>query len=340
MRSQIACSVLKDTSELVAFRDEWVRLWSEDQHATPFQSPEWLLPWWHHFGQPDLRAVIVTQAGEVIAFLPFYVYQEPSSGQRKILLIGAGTSDYLDGIFTANCTASHVAAGMECLLRSNDWDVIDAMQLRPQSLLLQYFKSRDAKQFPAEPCSGMAAVPIENLHTKIRRNFLYYRNRASRMGRLELVIADASNCAEAFETLVALHTARWQSACEPGVLADQAVLGWHREAIPLLQASNLLRLNTLRLNQTVIASMYSLVDPPRRVNRTEYVYLPAFSTDYADLRPGTLLLGLSIDHAAREGIQVIDMLRGQEAYKQIWHVEQIPTYGFSMGNPATARACA
>jgi CelD/BcsL family acetyltransferase involved in cellulose biosynthesis len=49
---------------------------------------------------------------------------------------------------------------------------------------------------------------------------------------------------------------------------------------------------------------------------------------HADLRPGTLLLALAIEQAAREGVQTIDMLRGDEDYKKLWGAVWEATYGF------------
>lgn len=56
----------------------------------------------------------------------------------------------------------------------------------------------------------------------------------------------------------------------------------------------------------------------------------ASSPDHADLRPSSLLLSYVIEKAAEEGIEVIDMLRGEEPYKRIWHADPVPTYKFSM----------
>jgi CelD/BcsL family acetyltransferase involved in cellulose biosynthesis len=47
-----------------------------------------------------------------------------------------------------------------------------------------------------------------------------------------------------------------------------------------------------------------------------------------------------MEQAAAEGVQTIDMLRGDEAYKRIWHFEPVPTYGFALRKtaPGAARA--
>lgn len=325
--------LLRSTTALESFVPQWRQLWDEDREATPFQAPEWLLPWWHHFGQAELRAAVVFREERPVAFLPFYLYSEPSSGERKLLLVGAGTTDYLGGVFSPSCTIEEVRCAVQAVRETGGWDSLTALQLQPGSLLCDALQQEDAvaaREFFSESCSRMPAIPIQQLPQKIRRNILYYRNRAQRMGNLEFQVADASNCIAGFETLRDLHAQRWNQRGEPGVLADERVIAWHREAIPLLQSRGLLRLCSLLLGGEPLGVLYSVIDPPQRGPRTQYFYLTAFSPDYAELRPGTLLLAYAIERAAQEGVAVIDMLRGDETYKHLWHMERVPTVGVSL----------
>lgn len=327
--------VLRSSAELEALEPAWRHLWQSDPHATPFQSPDWLLPWWHQFGQPELRAIAIAQDGELIGLLPFYIYPYPRSGTRQLLLLGAGTSDYLDGIFAPGCTPQHVRRALALLQHERGWDTASIPQLRPCSKLLQALVP-ELSPFPAESCSRLRAVTVAGLPRKIRQNVRYYRNRGLRTGTFEFAVANETNALSFFDALVHLHSERWQSRGESGVLSDPRVLAWHRDAIPRMASSGLLRLCALRHNGENIAVMYGLIDPPDRADRALYIYLPAFSTHHAELRPGTLLLAQVIEHAANEGAQMIDMLRGNEDYKQLWHVENTPTYGIELRASAQA----
>lgn len=324
--------MLHATPELESFQHAWDCLWREDPDATPFQHPGWLLPWWRQFGQRDLRAVLVSKNGKPAALLPFYVYRNPGSRERQLLLLGVSTSDYLDGIFTRNCTNEHVGAAIRLLRREGNWDVLHASQLRHSSRLLHALqRERGVQSSLGAHCSRLRAVRMPELPVKIRRNAMYYRNRAARRGHLKFMTATGTGSSLAlFDSLVRLHAAQWKRRGEPGVLADPRVLACHREAIPLLHSADLLRISSLRLDGQDIAVSYSLADPPGRAKRALYIYLIAYSPDHAELRPGTVLLGYTIERAAEEGIETIDMLRGEEEYKKIWHAEPAPTYGVSL----------
>ena len=339
MRDSIRIEVLRNTAQLEDFAPEWRALWQSDPQAMPFQHPAWLLPWWRQFGQPELRCAVLQRGGKTIGLLPLYIYPDASSGKRKLLPLGAGTTDYLDGVFRPECTAQDVRGALDVLAEDADWDVLDVLQLRTGSPLAEAFAGiASARPLSSAPCWRMPAVPISELPVKVRRNAMYYRNRAARQGSLSLEFATAATLGAMFDDLARLHTERWQQAGKPGVLADPRVLAWHREALPALHDAGLLRLYALRLDGETLAVAYALADPPVRatqgVERTEYVYIPAYSPQHADLRPGTVLLALAMEQAAKDGILTMDLLRGDEGYKQHWHVTQTATLAFRLRHPA------
>jgi CelD/BcsL family acetyltransferase involved in cellulose biosynthesis len=332
MPERAVAKVLRTIEELEALALAWSALWRNDPNATPFQSPEWLLPWWHEFGQPDLRAVLISRGETPVGLLPFYLYREPGAHERRLLPIGISTTDYLAGIYSPACSDEDIQAGLNALLADTHWDRMIVTQLRPGARILRVLDRLKvpAQVFETEGCSRTPAMRMGELPQKIRRNAMYYRNRARRRGELELTVADRSNWREAFDALVRLHADRWQTRGEPGVLADERVVAMHREAIPLLLRAGTLRLCCLRLNSEIIGVLYSLIDPAELAERTQYFYLPAFAPEYAELRSGTVMTALAMERAVDEGVRWIDMLRGDEPYKQIWHLERTPTIGFEL----------
>ena len=274
-RLDVICS----TAELESFVPRWKALWKIDSHATPFQSPDWLVPWWHCFGQ-ELRTVCIYRDNELIGVLPFYLYRQPVTGGRQLLPLGVGTSDYLDGIFAPQCSVESIRNALEVLCQENDWDELHLSQLRPRSRLLYALRRSERpgdSTINTQDCSRMSALPIAELPQKIRRNAMYYRNRAQRAGNLEFIVADASTWEENFEALHRLSTERWRSRGQAGVFADERVIRWHREAIPLLESAGLLRMCTLRLNGDIVGVLYSLIDSAGREERNTSTCRPTRS---------------------------------------------------------------
>lgn len=341
MPESVRIQLLSTTAELEGFVPTWRVLWEADPNATPFQHPAWLLPWWHQFGSPELRAAVLWRGAKAVGLLPLYIYADPATGERKLLPLGAGTTDYLDGMFHPVCSAGDIRNALEVLVEDSGWDVLDVLQLRAGSLLAEALAGTPGTQSsPSSPCWHMPAVSISELPVKVRRNSMYYRNRAARQGALSFEFATPATLATMFDELVRLHTERWHQAGKPGVLADPRVLAWHREALPLLHAAELLRLCALRRDGETLAVAYALADPARRaaqaVDRAEYVYIQAYSPEHAGLRPGTVLLALAMEEAAQEGIRTIDMLRGDEGYKQQWHGTPVPTLAYRLPRPPLA----
>src|SRR3954462_2110515 len=86
---------IRTVAGLEALSSEWFELW-ERSGAMPFQSPMWLIPWGRCFTSGNLVALALRADGRLAALAPFYTWADPESGERKLLLLGNGISDYLD----------------------------------------------------------------------------------------------------------------------------------------------------------------------------------------------------------------------------------------------------
>lgn len=342
MGAGAAIEIVRDVDEWKSLVPEWLQLWEADAESLPFQRPEWLLPWWEQFGPADgLRVVTIRQHGSLLALLHFYVYREPSTGERQLLPIGAGTTDYLDGVFSAGCTPELVLGGLARLCADGSWDTAHLFQLPVHSRLraalqrvLEGVQTGAVRQYETDPCSRRSAVPVRELPRTVRADLRFHSNAARGLGPLRLTVAEESAVSASFDELVRLHTVRWEQAGEAGVLADPAVLRWHWAALPGLARAGLLRMVSLHAGPHLLAVLYSLIDPPTRVERAQYFYLIGHSVEHSRLRPGMLLTGLATEQAAGEGVRWIDMLRGDESYKKFWHVEEKPTYGATFARTA------
>jgi CelD/BcsL family acetyltransferase involved in cellulose biosynthesis len=165
---------------------------------------------------------------------------------------------------------------------------------------------------------------LENvLPRRMSQNLRYYRRRAEKMGSVHIARASEADVQRCFDDLVRLHGLRWATRGESGVLANEAVCCAHREALPLLLASGMLRLYTLAVREEIIAAFYGFADTQR--GGSSYYYLGAFDPRFEGLSPGTLLIAHAIEEAMREGARRFDLLRGREPYKYLWGATDRPT---------------
>lgn len=297
-----------------AIEPDWWELWRRDPAATPFQSPAWLVPWREQFGGSESFVLTVRQGGRLMGLLPLFRHQ------GRLLLWGAGVSDWLDGVFDPGLDAEALTAALAKLAAP-----LDFFQLRKESPLLAMRPPPgwDEQAGAGEKCVGMA-LPAR-LSAKMWGNLRYYRRRAARAGAAEPELAGAG----CLDELVELHGRRWGERHLPGVLADPRVLAWHRRAAPQLEAAGLLRLYVLRMEGRTVAALYVLAAKQRA-----FYYIGGFDPDFSTLGLGTIMVGHAISEAEREGALSFDFLRGSEAYKYRWGASDQPTYARFLQPPA------
>jgi CelD/BcsL family acetyltransferase involved in cellulose biosynthesis len=295
--------------ELERLRPEWLELWRRSPDATPFQSPMWLLPWWRAFGSDDLAAVVARDSsGALTGLLPLYVVRD---GDESLgMFLGTGNSDYLDGLGAFDLAP---LADLDCQL----WDL---QQLRPSAAALSAplpagFAEQVFEQdrCPVLPIAG-AGGELENLiSTHFRKKLRYYRRALERIAPVTTSSATPETFDALLDALYALHAARWQKRGLPGVLDDDVVQRFHREAARALLDAGALRLYAIHHGERVVAVFYGFAHAG-----TVYYYLSGYDPELERLSIGTLIVAHAIEQAVRDGATTFDFLRGAEEYKYAW----------------------
>ncbi len=299
--------VLDSRAALAALTPEWHALWTRTPGATPFQSPHWLLPWWDAFGTDALRVATARRGGALAGVLPAYVLDEP--GGRKLLPVGAGTTDYLDAL------GEDAGPMLRALLARAEADGVgrcDLIEVPPGSALRGVAPPPGWRATWSDS-SACPVLTLPGLPPRIRRSLRLGRNRAERAGGWAVEIAGPGTLDAALSALVGLHQARWAAGGEPGVLCDPAVLAFHGRAAPGLLRAGLLRLATLRVGGRPAAAMMALLGPGQ-----VFFYLSGYDVAQRVVSPGALLLGALLDQAVAESRSEAHFLRGREAYKYAW----------------------
>jgi CelD/BcsL family acetyltransferase involved in cellulose biosynthesis len=201
---------------------------------------------------------------------------------------------------------------------------IDLQQLPPWSALLNVpsppgWRDRiDAGETcPALTLRGEDGM--DRLPKRHRAGWRYALRRLERDGGSAELVAD-EGLADAGAELAVLHARRWAGRGQPGVLSDPLLAGFIGDALPALAGAGLLRLHRLRKGGATVALLLAV-----RGHRRTCYYLSGFDPAHSAASPGTILVGLAIRHAAREGDEIFDFLRGREPYKYGWGAEDVPT---------------
>jgi len=305
--------------DLAAARDQWRELWSVCPGATPFQSPDWLIPWWRHIGEGQLLAIMVWAGEELVGAAPFYIYQSVPAKARQCLLLGSGNSDYL-GIVAKPGYEQQVNERIAASLRekSNGFDFLDLQELThgawPDGAHIPWLRiNRRTEQSICLVLDISAGALDDIVPAQMAKQYRYARRRTARDFEFEIVAASPDTLSQHLDTLFDLHGRRWRSQGQTGVLADESMEKFHREASENFCAGGLLRLYTLQLNGRPAASLYGFAH-----NQKTYFYLGGMNPDFAKHSPGMILVGHAIETAIAEGHREFDFLRGQEDYKYKW----------------------
>ncbi len=302
--------VVTDEGSLRALSRGWSSLCERSRSAPPFVRPEWQLAWWQTFGQ-GLRLRVITvrhggRDGELVGVVPLV------ARDGELELLGAGVSDYLDGVFDSDAEALAVEAAMGALsdlpASRVGFDGLRRSAALRRAATPQGFRSEE---------HVVAVAPLLDLAQRgipsgLARRIAYERRRLAREGG-SLSLADASTLDAALEALFRLHAARWRSRGEGGVLSDPEVQAFHRRVAPAWLDRGILRLHVLRMHGEIVGALHVFLD-----RRRAYYYLGGFDPRVASRSPGVLLVAAAIDDAIAHGANAFDFLRGAEPYKYAW----------------------
>jgi CelD/BcsL family acetyltransferase involved in cellulose biosynthesis len=319
---------ISTVKRLGALHPAWMELWARCRTASPFQHPAWLASWWLCFGGDKLMLLTFWKEGRLAGLAPLFIWNQPDTRERTVLLGGTGITDYNDVLFEPGFEAEGSSALFDYLYTERfRWDTCDFQQLPDGSHLLR--KLMPSVWFEEQSFQDSCPVLKWESHQRIEdvvpaghlKQLAYYRRRTEKLGRMDIERVDTGNFEELFTELLRLHRMRWQAKGEPGMLADPQVQQFHREAASRLLEAGMLRLFALRLNEEVVAVYYGM-----SAHRRSYFYLSGYDPAHQELSLGMQLVGYAIEQAFAEGGRAFDFLRGREPYKYVWGARDQPTY--------------
>lgn len=311
-----------DRAGLQKLEPQWRALWRRALGATPFNHPDWLIPWCVHFGRRAVNAVALFRGDTLVALAPLEVWNE--GGVRVLKFLGAGISDALDVLVDGDDAAALTRALWAALM--DDKSRFDLCELSPvpadsplrsAALPARWTRCEVSPQLHIVGGRSLEEVVPRPLCTAVR----YNARRLQREAGVRFESATEDTAPKFVEALAALHRARWARRGEPGVLADPPVAAFHREVAPRFARLGMLRMEALRVDQAFVGVLYAF-----SARRRCHYYLSGFDPTWERRSPGSVLIGRAIEWAMAAGDQFFDFLRGAEPYKYRWGATDRPLW--------------
>jgi CelD/BcsL family acetyltransferase involved in cellulose biosynthesis len=311
---------IKTTDRLIRLREEWRGLWLRSRSATPFQHPDWLIPWWQTFGSGGLRVAAGWQGDRLVALAPLF-----ENNDGVCTWIGAGITDYLDVIIDPLCDQddtiqrhmSQLACDLDCIREGSS--VLRLPGERARSHVAPVLTL---------PVSEEDLEPMLAAH--FRKNLRRAMHGLESEGRVRIDVATEGNVAEMLSAFFELHGRRWSERGMAGVLSEWSVQQFHRRLAERLIRAGILHLYTMLLNDRPVASGYILDG-----RNESLLYLGGFDPAFSRYSPGSLLLKHAISAAIARGAREFHFLRGQEDYKYRWNAVDRPLWRLRTHGPET-----
>ena len=310
---------------------EWRELNQRAGAGNMFLGPEWLEPWWTHFGGGrEPCSICVRENGRLIGLMPLFAESVRMGGipVRRVAFLGDGETgcDDLDVLAEPGREREVLRHCLARLLQL-PWDVCELDGLWRGSLTALQL----AERFPPGRATGdvvrsarlrylCPGIPLEGTYEQ----YLATLGRRENLRRREKWIwrqpGVAIRCARtpeeagpATEQFIALHRSRWAQDGGSDGLTDQRNEAFHRDATQRLAQAGMLRMYTLFVARRPVASVYGVVHG-QKFNYYQSGYDPL----WAPKSVGLVLLARTVQDAFAEGLQEFDFLHGNESYKGDW----------------------
>lgn len=302
-----------------------------DEAATErlFLEPEWVLPWLEAFDKRP-RALFAYQDGKARAAAIFVAERlGPSeTGPRVLRPPGMGVSDYLDVLLPEERGTAQAAVDvlLDWLLETGGWELLDLPNLPAEyptaALVGRAASKRGLRSLrlagharPYVELKGGWAGYLAARPQKLRYNLRARRRQLNALGELRYHRAsDPAQVAGLLPRAEALHARRWRGQYTSTPFSSLPAAGrFYAQAAPRMAARGLLELSYVELDGWMLAFSLNF-----RHGKRLYYYLPAFEPEYARYAPATELLAHLIERSYEDGIEELDLMLGDEAYKSQW----------------------
>jgi CelD/BcsL family acetyltransferase involved in cellulose biosynthesis len=321
--SRLDIRTITDMSALEGVRPEWNELLTASLRPTVFAAWEWQYLCAKHMADgKDILVLAVYHGRTLIGILPLHRARTRLAGvipAETLECLGGDITDY-NVLLVRERYLSAVIEALAVYFRyhRSTLDLRNVLPGTPLYLLGQYLAKHGFRMVPYETKTALFSqigtnyeAFIRSLKKKFRKNLNNNQNYMDRAGGYTYHAETADDAL--LETLIRLHTSRWQYKGEAGALAQRKIKAFHAELQTLPGRPFDIRYFTIRHNGQVVSIVYGFV-----FQNCYYAYLSGLDMAHDRISPGNMVLNHTIRELIQAGVAGFDMLRGDMHYKQSW----------------------
>jgi CelD/BcsL family acetyltransferase involved in cellulose biosynthesis len=302
------------------FQREWSDLVDRSPHASMFQTPEWLLPWWTHTGGVEPRNLIARRDGRLVAFASFVRRREQvlGFGARTIVLAGAPQADR-SGLLHDPADGEALAASARALVeatRTVDMARLSEIEVgAPEEEALRAACSALGLPIASKVCARSPFLRLDRpwdtiessfsstLRTRLRRA----RRRQEKAGGFEFARwqPDPDAVPDLLPHFRDLEDLSWKGTRKLGVFSPANRWEFALDVARRFAARRWLDVATLRRHGRLVAYRFGF-----RYRGVFLDYNLAHDPNAAEFSPGRTLLDDIIRDSHRIGLVAVDASRG------------------------------
>lgn len=298
----------------------------------PMSSPDWLLPWWKHYGGPNdqLQLILFCDGDKLVAVSPLYLER---GAHFKMLGSGQVCSDHCE-LFVGQ---SELLPQVETLFlrwlqsdQSPNWKSLQLEALSINGSTAPMMLDWNDK-FSVCTTTGDFICTIElpeswdqylkNLSKNHRKRVRRWTRNHLESGQVEIRSTnDNWDIDEAYESLIRLHNLRRSTLPSKGAFENETFCNFHREAIKRLAANGQAALSAIFLAGEAVAIEYELYSKD-----TVFAYQSGVDISVELSSPGSISILSRLQAAMKDGKKKFDLMRGNEGYKDHWQAQCVST---------------
>ncbi|MBN1908847.1 MAG: GNAT family N-acetyltransferase [Pirellulales bacterium] len=337
---------INSLAELESYRLLWNALLPRTRGATFFHSYDWLATFWRHFGEEQqLRVLIVYEGDEPIGIVPLVVKTEDTrAGKVRVLTYPLHDWGSFYGPIGSQPTLTLRAAMRYLRQTKQDWDMLDLRWVDQSRVDHGRTKAgmQSAGFVPVEQAwNESAVIDMEGTWKdywmsrtpKWRKNVCRNTRRLGERGRVSFLryrpegaaYGDGDPRWDLYDACVELARQSWQGSAQDGTtLCHEGVAPFLRDVHAAAARTGALDLCLLLVDGKPVAFIYCYYYQGRI-----YGLRMGFDPAWAEVGPGTVLLGKMIEDSYARGDEHLDLGVGYMACKEKWLTDRVKSYRYT-----------